>query len=532
MEKASFGIFARKRKSCSLKRTRSESYRKINNSKYCWIKNNFPNMKNHFSKIVFSSLFVFGLFIFGPRVSAQTLEYDLGIVGGDIFFSKSTLISGQAVRIYAAVRNYGTRDVTGYALFYAGPNLIGESQVVSVRAGGYSDEVFVDWVIPEGSFNIRVDIKGQAPKDENPANDSAMTTLFYPEKDTDGDGIIDKNDNCIDTSNPDQGDVDGDGIGDVCDKDDDNDGLSDSDEAGIGTNPVDPDSDDDGILDGQDNCPLIANPNQTDEDKDGKGDACDSTNNNSSPSVPSVPDQDSDGIPDSRDNCKNVANVSQVDTDQDGVGDACDSDDDNDGVNDTDEKKQGINPKDADTDNDGIDDGKEVNSGTDPKNFDTDRDGISDGEDGAPLNQDISAENQNANQDSQNSISENNDLPDDENFKNIFLEVAKVNWNTFIFKIKGGSAVSKLTYVWDLGDGTKETGSVVKHSYKKSGSYLVFTEVHDSAGKTKKIATTVRVNFINPQNPYFSLPLGLFLGLTFLWRTKKWLKRKEKLNEI
>ena len=46
--------------------------------------------------------------------------------------------------------------------------------------------------------------------------------------DSDGDGILDGDDNCPDVSNADQTDVDNDGIGDSCDPDSDNDGLPDS----------------------------------------------------------------------------------------------------------------------------------------------------------------------------------------------------------------------------------------------------------------------------------------------------------------
>jgi len=57
--------------------------------------------------------------------------------------------------------------------------------------------------------------------------------------DTDGDGILDINDNCRTVVNPDQEDGDGDGAGDACD-----------------------------------NCPTIQNADQADSDGDGVGDVC------------------------------------------------------------------------------------------------------------------------------------------------------------------------------------------------------------------------------------------------------------------
>ena len=39
----------------------------------------------------------------------------------------------------------------------------------------------------------------------------------YPNPDSDGDGVCDEIDNCINTANADQADGDGDGIGDACD---------------------------------------------------------------------------------------------------------------------------------------------------------------------------------------------------------------------------------------------------------------------------------------------------------------------------
>ncbi len=94
--------------------------------------------------------------------------------------------------------------------------------------------------------------------------------------DSDGDGMLDWEDNCPAAFNPEQTDADADDVGDACD-----------------------------------NCPGRYNPGQEDMDGDDSGDACD-------------PDLDGDGTANAEDNCPEIFNPSQADADGDGQGDACD----------------------------------------------------------------------------------------------------------------------------------------------------------------------------------------------------------------
>lgn len=124
-------------------------------------------------------------------------------------------------------------------------------------------------------------------------------------EDSDGDGVVDRTDNCPERINADQADGDRDGVGDACDNcvgvanlnqvDQNSNGLGDACEWEEAE-----DSDGDGVADQADNCPETSNANQTDTDFDGHGDACD--------------------------NCPNDANGLQQDEDGDDIGDACDPD--------------------------------------------------------------------------------------------------------------------------------------------------------------------------------------------------------------
>ena len=195
-----------------------------------------------------------------PAVAAQ-FDYDLGVYNSSISFSKQTLLAGDNIRVYARIKNEGNLDVSGYASFFQSNQLIGQSQIISVRAHGQDEEVWVDFTVPDNDFNIRVQVQGTNPADQNPDNDTAVSALFSVVKDVDGDGHPDTADNCPTVANADQLDTDGDGLGNACDTDDDNDGVLDVNEGSLGTSPTNPDSDGDGVNDGQDAFP--ADPNRT-----------------------------------------------------------------------------------------------------------------------------------------------------------------------------------------------------------------------------------------------------------------------------
>jgi hypothetical protein len=210
-------------------------------------------------------------------------------------------------------------------------------------------------------FPSQVTAPGQV--DANVDDMGGADMMLEPQIDSDGDEVLDQNDNCPAIENTDQLDTDSDGDGDACDDDLDGDRI---------------DNDDD-------LCPNIGDPSQTDFDGDGEGDACDD-------------DVDGDGVLNADDNCPLAVNPDQIDLDRDGRADACDDDLDNDGLSNAEEAIAGTDPRKPDSDADSIQDGVDTCPLTfDPTNtnvddddrgrvcdFDDDNDGIFDFEDNCP----------------------------------------------------------------------------------------------------------------------------------------------------
>ncbi len=180
--------------------------------------------------------------------------------------------------------------------------------------------------------------------------------LPEPDIDTDGDSIIDSQDNCPVIANKGQWDKDGDGIGNACDEDIDGDGYSNVAEEiakslvwdAKSVPPLPNDWDVDGILNDVDNCISVYNPGQWDKDGDRIGNECDwdidndtysnrfevklgSQTYNASDTPVGHDDWDGDGIANEQDNCPLIKGQAQWDNDQDGQGNKCDDDVDGDG---------------------------------------------------------------------------------------------------------------------------------------------------------------------------------------------------------
>lgn len=257
------------------------------------------------------------------------------------------------------------------------------------------------------------------------ASTSIVASFEVTLGDSDGDGVIDADDNCVSIPNSDQLDTDGDGMGNVCDTDDDDDGWLDAIEIECGSDPLDyksqpldtdqdgiancmdPDIDNDGCLNGVDALPLDATECY-DFDGDGIGDNADLDDDNdgqkdldeiqcgSDPynALSMSPDFDKDGLldcidhDDDNDGCYDYADAFPfdasecTDTDLDGIGNNADEDDDNDGWSDFIEGECGTDPlivvsQPSDFDGDGI---------ADCMDSDLDNDGVPNAEDVFPYN--------------------------------------------------------------------------------------------------------------------------------------------------
>lgn len=189
---------------------------------------------------------------------AHAATGDLAIAEGSLRFSRSPLIEGKKVRVYATTKNNDNDDLYGTIKFVnrTEGKQIGNDQAISAIAGK-TDDVFVDWIPNAGTFTIAAEIYPWDKSGDNKAN-NAVTMEVIVLKDTDRDGVSDTLD-AFPSNGSEWRDSDHDGAGDNIEKktgadaqkpDSDGDRLNDGDEINTyHTDPIKKDTDNDGISD-------------------------------------------------------------------------------------------------------------------------------------------------------------------------------------------------------------------------------------------------------------------------------------------
>jgi hypothetical protein len=254
-----------------------------------------------------------------------------------IFTARSALVFISFKDDYGDSSGQPYRPFAAYSFF--SPNIADDSEnrlscpdiIVCFARFGIND------ALPNSDNPLPSDSDGDGVLDDE---DNCPADANANQADDDSDGVGNVCDNCPAIANADQTDGDGDGVGDVCDNCPADPGKTDPGVCGCGTPDID--SDGDNTLDCNDGCP--ADPGKTDPgvcgcgtpdiDSDGDGtldcnDGCPADPGKTDPGVcgcgtPDI-DSDADGILDCNDNCPMRFNPTQIDTDGDGMGNACDA---------------------------------------------------------------------------------------------------------------------------------------------------------------------------------------------------------------
>lgn len=168
---------------------------------------------NNTVRSLFVALISVSLFL--PSAPAFAAKGDVGLVYSKFRFSELPLITGQTVRLYAGIKNYGDVDMSGEVSFSLPGGMIKQPVPFTVVADGASEDVWVDFTVPEDPFNVYVQV--WTTGDTKTDNNTYFSPRYTPLADRDRDGIEDSKDNCPGAANENQRDIDRDGKGDECD---------------------------------------------------------------------------------------------------------------------------------------------------------------------------------------------------------------------------------------------------------------------------------------------------------------------------
>ncbi|MFA5076453.1 MAG: PKD domain-containing protein [Patescibacteria group bacterium] len=248
-----------------------------------------------------------------------------------------------------------------------------------------------------------------------------------------------------------------------------------------------------------------------------------------------------------------------IDTDNDGVGDNQDADDDNDGVVDTQEEAWGTDPKNPDTDGDGHNDGQDLypldsnkwqaepvrETPPPPVNFPSNLSNP------MPLNVNsapktelkpvivekaLTNELANPNQSAGVDWRVLGQFGAFDLTGQVSIVYTKKGWADYAFKTNVvDDQLDNYTYFWDFGDGRQSTERLVRHSYRKAGTYLVKLKVEDQDRNTYEAEQTISVSWFSLGN--WRLDLTLFglvgiIGLLLVSLNEKFLERINRLIKL
>ncbi|MHA7100709.1 OmpA family protein [Roseivirga pacifica] len=293
-------------------------------------------VSNKFDFSYYDGLFDFSENTLGIRVAAErylnsSFDLDLGVSYGalkheDVF---DGAVADLTTRIYYKFNNgYFLKEESRFAPYlFAGIGLTSYSKVEPFYEE-YNDGVYATTPFGLGfrflvSENFEINTKAAFNKSISYAPNYmqygiGVSFALSRNKDKDGDGVPNKEDNCPDEAGPAENngcpwpDTDGDG---VIDKDDACPTVKGNSASGC------PDADGDGVPDDKDECPQLAGSLNGCPDADGDGvkdseDECPNT----AGSLNGCPDRDGDGVKDSEDKCPSVAGGANGCPDSDGDG--------------------------------------------------------------------------------------------------------------------------------------------------------------------------------------------------------------------
>jgi hypothetical protein len=181
-------------------------------------------------------------------------------------------------------------------------------------------------------------------------------------------------------------------------------------------------------------------------------------------------DIDGDGVPNAQDAFP-LDSKEWKDTDHDGIGDNADPDDDNDGHPDVSDAFP-TNPKEwKDSDGDGVGDNSDAFPFDPKETKDSDHDGIGDNSDPYPNN--------------------HGPIPLITVSDSKKIAGEPITFSAINSSDPDGSVVK---FEWDFGDGSKDTGVIVDHIFRKSGDYFVTLKVTDNTGESRDIQLSVKIS--------------------------------------